>query len=46
MGKYTIQEALGVSIYTSFAVTVVIGAGLMVFMKTMKKIRDNKGEDI
>jgi len=46
MGKFTIHEALGVSIYTSFAITVAIGAGLMIFMRTMKKIRDNKGEDI
>ncbi len=46
MGKYTIHEALNVSIYTSFIITVAIGAGLVVFMRTMKSIRDKKGEDI
>ena len=46
MGKYTIHEAIGGDIYTSFLITVAIGIGLMIFMRTMKKIRDNKGEDI
>lgn len=47
MGKYTIHQALGGNIYTtSYIVTVVLGIGLMVFMRTMKSIRDKKGEDI
>jgi uncharacterized membrane protein YedE/YeeE len=46
MGKFTIHEALGTNIYTSFIITVMIGVGLMIFMKTMKSIRDKKGEDI
>jgi hypothetical protein len=47
MGKYTIHEALGGTIYTtSYIVTIVLGLGLMVFMRTMKSIRDKKGEDI
>ena len=47
MGKYTIHEALGGDIYTSsYLLTVIIGVGLMIFMRTMKSIRDKKGEDI
>ncbi len=46
IGRYTIQEALGVSVYTAYLITVALAVGLMVFMRTLKSIRDKKGEDI
>jgi len=46
MGKYTIQEALGVDMYMAYIITVILGLGLVAFMRTMKSIRDKKGEDI
>ncbi len=46
VGRYTIQEALGVSVYTAYLITVALAIGLMLFMRKLKSIRDKKGEDI
>jgi uncharacterized membrane protein YedE/YeeE len=46
VGRYTLHEALGGDIYSSYLITVVLCLGLIFFMRYMKKVRDNKGEDI
>ncbi len=46
LGRYTIHSVLGGDIYTSYLVTVVLGLGLITFMRYMKAVRDKKGDDI
>jgi len=41
-GRWTIQNALGVDIYTALIITIFIGIGLSIFMNTMKSIREGK----
>lgn len=44
IGRWTIQNALDVDIYTALIITIFIGIGLSVFMNVMKSIRDKKEE--
>ena len=46
VGRYTIHSVLGGDIYTSYLITIVLGLGLITFMRYMKAIRDKKGDDI
>jgi uncharacterized protein len=46
LGKYTIDKLVGGNTYTAYLTTLLIAIGLMTFMRTMKSIRDKKGEDI
>lgn len=44
LGRWTIQNALDVNIYTALIITILLGIGLSIFMNVMKSIRDKKGE--
>jgi hypothetical protein len=46
VGRYTIHSVLGGDIYSSYLITLVLGIGLIIFMRYMKSIRDTKGDDI
>ena len=44
-GRWTMQNALGVDIYTALIITVFVGIALSIFMEVMKSIREKKGEE-
>ena len=44
VGRFTIDKLLGSDLYVAYFVTVLVCIGLAVFMNSMKKIRDNKGD--
>jgi uncharacterized membrane protein YedE/YeeE len=44
IGRFTIDKLIGGNIFTSLIVTIVLGAGLLIFMNVMKSIRNKKGD--
>ncbi len=45
LGRFTFAQLFHTDLYVAFFITVVIVVGLMTFMRTMKAIRDQKGEE-